>query len=297
MDVLLPEYVDVPVPGGTLKVARWAGEGPVVVAAHGITANALAWARVAAVLGGAVTLVAPDLRGRGESGSLPAPYGMAAHADDLVAVLDHLGVERAPLIGHSMGGFVVTNTAVRHGDRVSGLVLVDGGVALQVPEGTDIDAVLQAVIGPAMQRLSMTFESREAYRQFWQEHPALAGSWNEVADAYTQRDLVGREPELHSSCSLEAVRADATDTLLNETAKNAVHVVDCPAVLVWAERGLLDEPQGLYDEDRIASTGLDRDRVPTERVDDVNHYTILLTDRGAEAIARHVLAAAGATPR
>ena len=59
---------------------------------HGITASHRAWPAVVAALPG-VRVVAPDLRGRGRSNSLPGPYGMGAHADDLAAVLDALGVE------------------------------------------------------------------------------------------------------------------------------------------------------------------------------------------------------------
>jgi pimeloyl-ACP methyl ester carboxylesterase len=131
----------------------------VVLAAHGITANALSFGRVAEALAGRVDLVAPDLRGRAGSAGLPGPYGMAAHAADLIAVADHLGLDRVPLAGHSMGGFVVASTAAAYPDRVSGVLLVDGGVSLPVPAGVDVDAVLHAVIGPAMQRLSMTFAS------------------------------------------------------------------------------------------------------------------------------------------
>src|SRR5215216_300705 len=96
-----PERFDVPVSGGPLAAYRWPGAGPL-----GIAANHRSWGVVAAQLDGAVRLVAPDLRGRGRSNELPGPYGIAQHADDMVAVLDALGEESAVVAGHSMGGFV-----------------------------------------------------------------------------------------------------------------------------------------------------------------------------------------------
>src|SRR5688500_2052760 len=113
--------LDVDVAGGRLHVARW-GDGPnVVLAAHGITANSRSFGEVAdalASLRGDVSLVAPDLRGRGRSGTLPAPYGMTAHVDDCIAVLDALGAEGPVVaVGHSMGGWVASLLAVRHPDR------------------------------------------------------------------------------------------------------------------------------------------------------------------------------------
>jgi pimeloyl-ACP methyl ester carboxylesterase len=288
------EEFDVPVAGGALRVCRWPGSGPVVLAAHGITANALSFGRVAEALAGRVDLVAPDLRGRAGSAGLPGPYGMAAHAADLIAVADHLGLDRVPLAGHSMGGFVVASTAAAYPDRVPGVLLVDGGVSLPVPAGVDVDAVLHAVIGPAMQRLSMTFASAGEYVGFFRRHPALRAGWSPAAEAYVRRDLAGAEPHLRSSCVVEAIRADGTDTLLTESTVRAVHQLACPARLLWAQRGLMDEEQGLYDETRLAAAGLDRDRITVERVPDVNHYSILLAPAGAQRVADRIVQLAGA---
>lgn len=285
-----PERFHVPVAGGDLLVARWdAGpDAPVVLAPHGITASHTSWPHVAAALAGEVTLVAPDLRGRGASAGLPGPFGMAAHADDLAAILDHLGLERAVIAGHSMGAFVATTAAVRHAERVQSLVLIDGGVPLPMPPGLDVDQILTAVIGPAMDRLSMTFPSRGAYRDFWKSHPAFAaeGAWNEVAEAYVDYDLTGTEPELRSKVSAEAVRADATDTLIDDTATTALDRLNCPVTLVWAPRGLLDQTPGLYTAEVVAELH-DRlgSRFDDVLVEDVNHYTITLLPRGAAEVA------------
>ncbi|MEV5986202.1 alpha/beta fold hydrolase [Streptomyces sp. NPDC052051] len=298
-DTTSPAYEEllVPVPGGELTVLRWPGTdpgAPVVLALHGITANGLTWARVAHHLAGRVTLVAPDLRGRGRSGHLPGPYGIAAHADDMAAVVGALDLGRVVLTGHSMGAFIAALTAVRHPDLLSGLLLVDGGVAFPAPTHLTPDELLTAVIGPAMRRLSMTFPDRQSYSAYWQRHPAFAASWSPWVDAYVQRDLVGEEPELRSSCGIEAVRTDGVDQL-GEEVSSAVRQLPRPAVLLWAERGLMNEPQGLYDEQRLASAGLDPELVRTRFVPDTNHYSIVVGDDGARAVARHLLAAAGVT--
>src|ERR1044072_5747429 len=119
---------DVPVSGGSLHVGRWGAGAQIVVAAHGITGNHRSWQGVARALPAGVSLVAPDLRGRGSSTKLPAPFGMRAHAEDLVAVLDHLGLDRAVLAGHSMGAYLATIAATVHRERWSHVVLVDGGI-------------------------------------------------------------------------------------------------------------------------------------------------------------------------
>ena len=273
-----PERIDVPVAGGTLAAYRWPGTGPVVLAAHGITSNHRSWGLVARALGGDATLVAPDLRGRGRSNGLPGPYTIAQHADDCAAVLDHLGVEAAVVAGHSMGGFVATALATRRPARVRAAVLVDGGPPLAVPPGVDPDEALAATLGPALRRLDMTFADRGAYRAFWQQHPSFAGIWCGEIDAHVQHDLVGEPPGMRSSCSREAVRVNGRELIADDAVRTAIRDVDCPLVLLWAPRGMVDDPGGLYAEERL--DGIDHEVVP-----DTNHYSILLGPAGAARVA------------
>jgi pimeloyl-ACP methyl ester carboxylesterase len=273
---------------GDLLVHVWPGTSttaPAAVAAHGITANGLSWARVAELLDGRVTLLAPDLRGRAGSRDAPGPYGLARHADDLIAILDELNIDRAVLVGHSMGAYVAALAAIRHPGRTGEVVLVDGGLARPLPPGSDPQAVLAAVIGPALQRLSMTFPTRQAYREFWQAHPALAGEWSPWVEAYTQYDLVGSGP-FRSSCDAEAIRVDGTEMLADPDSVTAIHRLPVPGVLLYAERGFANEADALYNEERLAGLA-----IPTMLVPDTNHYTILLTEHGAGAVAEQVLRA------
>ncbi|MFJ8853295.1 alpha/beta hydrolase [Streptomyces sp. NPDC102437] len=290
------EEVQVPVAGGELAVLRWPArepDAPVVVALHGITANALSWGPVARLLDGRVTLVAPDLRGRAGSSALPGPYGITAHADDAAAVAAALGTGRVVLAGHSMGAFVAALAAVRHPERFGPLLLVDGGIGFPAPTHLTPDELLTAVIGPAMDRLSMTFPDRAAYRSFWQVHPAFADAWSDEVDAYIQRDLTGDEPALRSTCRIEAVRTDGIG-LFDEEVLSAVRKLPVPATLLWAQRGLMDEEQGLYDETRLAAADLGGTRLTPVAVPDVNHYTVLTGDVGGKEVARRLLDLSGA---
>nr|WP_296072911.1 alpha/beta fold hydrolase [uncultured Actinoplanes sp.] len=260
---------DVPVPGGNLRVVDWPGDGPLVIAAHGITANALSWAAVARALDGRVRLVAPDLRGRARSAALPGPYGLAAHAADLIAVADHLGAAEVALVGHSMGAFVVAETAVRYPTRVSSVLLVDGGVPLTLPPGVTPDEALLHTIGPAMQRLSMTFPTLDSYIAFFERNPALGRYWNADISRYVERDYNGTG----SSCNVEAIRADGADFLTSPAAAAGFPIL-------WAPRGMQDQEQGLYDAGQLAT--MDAEQIP-----DVNHYTILL-GAGAARVADRI---------
>lgn len=285
--------LDLPVEGGSLaafELGVAAADAQPALAVHGITANSHGWLAVQRALPPGASLVAVDLRGRGASNSLPPPYGIDAHVRDLVAALDRLAIERAVVVGHSLGAYVVARLAVEHPQRVRAAVLVDGGLRLPGSAGAEPQAFLDAFLGPALARLRMRFATREAYRDWWLRHPAIASS--DIADqdlaAYADHDLVGEEPELRSSVLEEAVRADAADLLAADAAAARLSV---PAKLLCAPRGLLDDPApmqplGLVREWAAASPAL-REAIA---VPDVNHYSIVMGASGARAVAEAVAA-------
>ena len=281
------ERIDVPVAGGTLAAFRLSEGGDVVLAIHGITANSREWLAVARALEGRATLLALDLRGRAASCGLPPPFGMDAYARDMLAALDHLSLERAVLVGHSLGAYAVARFAGDHPERVAAAVLVDGGLTLPVPAGVDPQAVTAAVLGPALARLRLTFDTPEAYHDWWRAHPAFARADVLDADlvAYADHDLVGER----SSVSEEVVRADAGELL--EVGKPA-HRLAVPTELLTAERGMTDDPNPIQPE-RLVQSWVEGapDLRHSERVRGVNHYTIVMGAAGAGVVANAIVRA------
>lgn len=280
---------DVAVDGGSLRVWEWGpADGEPLVALHGITAHGRSFRALAERLPERRVL-APDLRGRGESRHISGPFSMVAHADDVAAVLDATDVPSATVLGHSMGAFAALVAAHRHGSRVDGLVLVDGGLPLALPAAVlalPPDELIGAVIGPALTRLRMTFASHDEYRAMWRQHPALAPAWGPIIEAYVDEDLVGQAPELRPGASEEAVLADGTSELLHDDVERAIEALSTPTTLVAASYGLLaaDAPP-LYADDQIHGFADAHTEVKVHRVPDVNHYTILLSERGVDAVA------------
>jgi pimeloyl-ACP methyl ester carboxylesterase len=287
--------LDVPVAGGELRGRIWGGDAaPTVVAVHGITSNHLAWAKVAARLQGDVALAAPDLRGRVRSAALPGPWGIRRHADDVISVLDHLHLERAVLAGHSMGAWVVLLAALRHPDRVAGLVLVDGGVPLPVPEELSTDELLAAVLGPALERLTKTYPSQDSYLALWAAHPAFSGGFDRATREHLLADLTASGFLWRSSVRDDAVRADGAELLFDDEVRGALDEVlavgATPVTLLRATRGPLDAPPPMIPEHAAASYAADP-RVQVRTVEDTNHYSIILGDSGATAVAEAITAA------
>jgi pimeloyl-ACP methyl ester carboxylesterase len=288
-DLVPPELIDVDVQGGPLRVARW-GPDPsgavAVIAVHGITASHVSWYAVAGHLQPEIPVIAPDLRGRGGSGALSGPYGMAAHARDVLDVAAALGVERAVIAGHSMGGYVATQAAAADPDRIRAVLLVDGGLPGRADPDADPDEAAEAVLGPALQRLRMTFSSREEYRDFWRPHPAFEGRWSELVEAYVDYDLEeGSGGAWRSRVSEDAVRGDYRDTFANPAATRGLEQLSVPVVFLRAPRGLRNEPPGFYAPEYVAEVA---GRLPSMHVEDVpgcNHYMVVLDDACARLVA------------
>ena len=182
----------VEVRGGRLHVTRFGSGSRAVLGIHGITASSMSMAVVARHLDTDATLLAPDLRGRGASAGLPGPYGMRAHAEDCAAAITALGEPPVVVLGHSMGAYVAVVLAAMYPELVERLVLADGGLPLPMPEGAsadiDPDEVIDAVLGPAIERLGMVFPTVESYLDFWRAHPAME-EWNSDIEAYLRYDL------------------------------------------------------------------------------------------------------------
>jgi len=100
-----------------------AGSGPSVVLLHATPADHEFFLPVSKLLSARYRLVMPDLRGHGESGLGDGPATMQKHAFDVARIMDGAGVERAPLLGVSIGGRVIFEFWRRFRERVSALVL------------------------------------------------------------------------------------------------------------------------------------------------------------------------------
>ena len=109
------------------------GEGPDLVFVHGLAASRAFWfAQYALPLAGRYRCTLYDLRGHGYSEAADSGYSASAQADDLAAVLDEAGIERCQLVGHSYGGGIALEFAVRNPQRLSSLCIMDTKVnALQ----------------------------------------------------------------------------------------------------------------------------------------------------------------------
>ena len=138
--------------GGVRIAYEELGAGEPLVFVHGLGYDRRGWGSLPALLTDDFRIVLVDNRGVGESDEPEGPYSVAQLADDVVAVLDDAGIERAHVFGVSLGGFIAQELALSHSTRVNRLVLCStspgGPHAFPMPE-RGVDAFSRY---PAMER-------------------------------------------------------------------------------------------------------------------------------------------------
>jgi pimeloyl-ACP methyl ester carboxylesterase len=276
----------VPVLGGDLAVFQYGdGSGKPVLLIHGVTSSNRAFQLFAdALIARGKAPFAVDLRGRGDSNNLQAPFGMKQHAHDMAAVIDHFGWNKPDVIGHSMGGFVAAALVGLYADKVGEVIFADGGVPLPMPPGMTVEQIMPFVLGPAMTRLAMEFENKNAYRDYWKPQPAFVKGWSSVLDEYVDYDLRGKK----ASTNPQAVEADSRDLFGDDLIVKSLQGLTKPSIFIKAERGLQNEEGGLYPMPVLDAVLPAYPMLKLEFLADCNHYDMFLEQSGAEKVA-HII--------
>lgn len=150
------------------------GKGTPLVLVHGFPLDHHLWDEVVPLLEDTFDLILPDLRGFGDSTTVDSFYTMEDYASDLAGLLDHLGIQKAAIAGHSMGGYVALAFVRLFPERARGLALV----ASQLPADTEerkqgryksAAEVAEHGIGSVVETMTPKFTSDERLQAFARE--------------------------------------------------------------------------------------------------------------------------------
>ena len=219
---------------GRRVIYRIAGSGPPVVLIHGMLNSSSHWRSVALSLAGEYTVIAPDLIGHGDSAAPRGDYSLGAHAASIRDLLSAIGVDRATIVGHSLGGGVAMQFFYQFPQRVQRLVLVSSGGL-----GREVSPLLRTAALPGMAALlSLTIHPR-LVGALWQaglrlrERGVSVGVYLQ-AIARALRPLENAEAQgaflhtLRSVIDVHGQRVAATDRLYL--------LESIPTLIVWGER-------------------------------------------------------------
>jgi len=181
---------------GHQRAYRMMGSGPALLMLHGIGDSSETWVPLMAELARDFTVIAPDLLGHGASAKPRADYSVAAYANGMRDLLEVLGIETAPVVGHSLGGGVAAQFGYQYQDHCERLVLAaTGGVNRAVTPFLRIaSAPFAEVVLPTLQwplgRIAAT-AAFEALRMLGTDLGRDAGQLQRVFDGLPDRSSRG----------------------------------------------------------------------------------------------------------
>ena len=229
----MPARQEVRIHGHTVTYHRM-GAGPAIVLLHGITSSSRTWKEVMPRLAERHTVIAPDLLGHGRSAKPRGDYSLGGYASGVRDLLAVLGVRRATVVGHSLGGGVAMQFAYQFPGRLERLVLVDSGglgedVGLFLRAATlpGSELVLPLLFGPVPRRAGAAV--RRLLARVGMRGDANLRGVLEGFESLGDRDA--RRAFVHTARSVidpRGQRVDARDRLYL--------AADVPTLLVWGDR-------------------------------------------------------------
>ena len=225
------------------------GSGRAVLFVHDRFGTHDTWLRQVGPLSQGLRTISYDARDLGRTGRSGAPYGVDDLADDVVAVLDHLSVASAVLVGLSMGGGVAQTCALRHPDRVDGLVLVSSSSEFSATTRARFLREAELADGGGLAAAFPAMLERWYSADFRERHPDVL--------ARALRDLEALDPAVAAARS----RANATRDLTS-----SLSLIECPVLFVGGEL----DPMGSRAHSEVFAALLG-DRLTVAMVPDSSH--------------------------
>jgi pimeloyl-ACP methyl ester carboxylesterase len=201
------------------------GDGPTLVLMHGLTANAHAFdGLIAAGLLKEFRIISVDLRGRGLS-EQPETYTIPEHAQDIIGLLDFLGIQDALIGGHSFGGLLTFYLAANYPERIKKMILLDAAAKMH-PNTREM-------LTPALSRLGTIFASFYEYLQKVKAAPYNT-FWEDSMLSYYEADVETLPDDSVTPRSKIAHIGAAAVAVLSEPWPDYISSIDKPAILINA---------------------------------------------------------------
>jgi len=214
-------YLDIR--GVRLCCVDFGGEGPPVLLLHGLAGRANEWRSTAVWITESYRVLALNQRGHGMSDKDVRDYSRSAYVDDVVAVVEKLGLGPVVLVGQSMGGLNAFLTAARRPDLVRALVVVEASPAGPVPE-------VPGQVGAWLDSWPVPFPTLADARAFFGGDTLYAQTWLEVLEEHPE----GYRPQFRREDMVASMADVAERNYWDEWDR-----VCCPTLSVGGARGFI----------------------------------------------------------
>ena len=219
---------------GHRVIYRTAGSGPPVVLIHGMVNSSRHWEQVALRLAERYTVIAPDLIGHGDSAAVRGDYSIGAHAASIRDLLAVIGIDRATIVGHSLGGGVAMQFFYQFPQRTERLVLISSGGL-----GHDVSPLLRSAALPGMNEVLALVAHRRILDAMWSAGERLKqrGHGKGVYIQAIVRALRPLEQPGARAAFLHTLRAVIDVHGQRVSARDRLYLLgSMPTLIVWGER-------------------------------------------------------------
>ena len=219
------------------------GQGEAILLLHGMAGSSQTWRSVIRPLSRKYRVIAPDLLGHGMSAKPRSDYSLGAFAVLLRDLLDELGVARATVVGHSLGGGVAMQFVYQHPDYCERLVLIGSGGL-----GPDVGWTLRLLSAPGAELImpiiapSPVLNAGEKVRSWFAKMGIESPRGGEIWNAYSSfADAETRQAFLRTLRAVVDYRGQAVSAL------NRLNVrADMPIMAIWGEQDAIIPVQHAY---------------------------------------------------
>lgn len=226
--------------GINIHYIRTGGKKPILVLLHGLAANGSCWTEVAHFLEKECDIIMPDARGHGESSIPKYGYTYDDHANDIIYLIENLGLPPLFLLGHSMGGMTSAKIASCYPQLLRGLILADPTFlstrAQHQIQESDVRDQHRLLLGKSLQELTADLQSKHPNRS--QDIIRL------IARARLQTNL----------------KAFDILTPPNPDYKQLVRAIKIPSLLIYADNGVVSD--SVAEEIRYLNPVFEVDKIP-----------------------------------
>jgi pimeloyl-ACP methyl ester carboxylesterase len=189
------------------------------------------------------------------------------------------------VVGHSMGAYVATALAAQDPSLVAGLVLIDGGYALEPPVTNSPGQGTNSALALRIAQLRQTYPSRQAYREFWRTQPHFPPEeWNPWVEAFLDYEVGGDSP-VQPKAVEGAVIADLGEAFQRDAINQRLDSIRVPTLWLRAESGFTPGQAPLFSDALVPEFRAHVPQMEDHRFPGTTHYTIALGEYGAARVA------------
>ncbi|WP_274362854.1 alpha/beta fold hydrolase [Paenibacillus thermotolerans] len=221
--------------------------------------NLFVWHNIIPLLERQFRIVAVDLRGHGQSALAEYGYEMTNQANDLIGVMDALGIDSAHMIGNSLGTDVAVHLAAIRPERVRTLVNIDAGMLNFIGPNGEVEGTKEQLVAGRLQRAIVEFRDRDAFGEY------IRANYSGLGEQYVRRTSESAPLRLLSNGNVthqmpNEIGARLTAAWCDMKFEDCYPSIQCPVLFLPAE-------QEAKLKEKLASIELHRLHLPHAEVD------------------------------